>query len=254
MSIMSVIGTHLLGFLSYSWSLLVYWLSILFYIPFKNPHILWIIIPIWIAWFFAEFFQEKKKTSFGNAISNGVIPVWVSIDWTRMIISQLTSETLQFGSGIIVKFIICFFVLAYGVVIIIGGIKTKGFVHYFGRTREVTYILAVFTPLIYGVLELDGKFFLAVLVFFPVFYFVIELIDRLTPDPTELDEQEDKPSFSSPSDSPFPDSTPSDFNPSRFDPSSNNTLNLNPPGFNPPNLNSSEFNSPDFSKMQHGRF
>ena len=46
MSIMGVIGTQLIGFLSYTWSLLVYWLSILFYIPFKNPHILWIIIPI----------------------------------------------------------------------------------------------------------------------------------------------------------------------------------------------------------------
>ncbi|HLC91397.1 MAG TPA: hypothetical protein VJI15_06550 [Candidatus Nanoarchaeia archaeon] len=185
-------------FLSYVWELVVSWLSLLFYIPFKNPHLLWVLGPIWIAWFFAEFFQEKKKTTFGNAISNGVVPVWVSIDWTRLIISQITAKSITFGTGVILKFLICLLAFVYGVIIIVGGIREKGFVHYFGRTREVTYILAAFTPLVYGVVELSGTFFLSIFLFFPVFYFVIEFIDRITPDPEEMEDSESTDSKPSP--------------------------------------------------------
>src|SRR3989344_2339350 len=63
----------------------------LFFISFMNKDTIWIIIPIWLSWFFAEFFQEKKGTSFGNAISNGVVPLWVGIDWMR----QLTTSLIE---------------------------------------------------------------------------------------------------------------------------------------------------------------
>ncbi|MFH1409573.1 MAG: hypothetical protein ABIH34_06705 [Nanoarchaeota archaeon] len=181
----------ILAFLSLFWSLFVFWLSI-FLSPFRHPNSLWIIIPIWLAWFFAEFFQEKKKTSFGNAISNGVIPLWVSVDWTRMLIFQLNEGTVRFGWPVAIKFFICLLVFAYGLTIIIGGIRTKQFIHYIGRIREVTYVLVVFTPIIYGIMEMSWTFFLSIILFFPVFYFIFEFINKYAPTPKALRDEEDE--------------------------------------------------------------
>ena len=61
------------------WELFTYWLFV-FISPYKNFDVLWIIIPVWVAWIFADYFQEKSSTSFGNAISNGIVPVFVALD------------------------------------------------------------------------------------------------------------------------------------------------------------------------------
>ena len=47
------------GFLPAVVGAFVDWLRI-FAAPFENPDMLWIIVPIWASWLFAEFFQEKK--------------------------------------------------------------------------------------------------------------------------------------------------------------------------------------------------
>ncbi len=178
MSVLSVIIT-VFGFI---WSLLQIWLYA-FYVSFTNSETIWIIIPIWLAWFFTEFFQEKKGTSFGDAISNGVIPFWVGIDWMRQLTLQLTSDGIAFSSLVLIKYLISVFILIYGFVIIVFGIKGRDFIKYLGRIREVTYILAVLTPFIYGLITPNYKYFLGIIVFFPIFYFIVEFIDRLTPEP-----------------------------------------------------------------------
>lgn len=168
--------------LLFLWDLFKDWLLI-FISPFKKPEMFWIIIPIWISWFFAEFFQEKKGTSFGNAISNGVIPLFVGIDWGRYITSQLTAHLAKFSYIIAVKYAICLIAIAYGLSIIIFGIKARQFVHFYGRIREVTYILVMFSPIVYGIIELNWKFLLSIVLFFPLFYYLIEIIDRMLPTP-----------------------------------------------------------------------
>ena len=82
--------------------------------------------------------------------------------------------------------------IIYGFSIIIFGIKTKEFVHIYGRIREVTYVFVMFSPIMYGIIELNWKFLLAILLFFPVYYFFIEMIDRLTPNPKVYDLDEGK--------------------------------------------------------------
>ncbi len=164
------------------------WLSI-FSSPLKNFDILWILIPVWISWFFAEFFQEKIGTSFGNAISNGVIPVWVGIDWMRLIVNGLVSREFTLNSVVGLKLFICFIILVYGIVIIIDGIKAKRFIHFIGRIREVSYILIVLTPAIYDIVPITTEYILSIIIFFPLFYYIIEFVDKLLPDPgvIELD-------------------------------------------------------------------
>lgn len=159
--------------LSWFFGLFLGWLLI-FLSPFKNPQMFWIIIPIYVNWIFTDFFQERRKTKIGNAITNGAVVLWVSIDWTR----NLVNLWQGFNLTVFFKFLIVALVLVYGLVIIIEGIRGKDFVTKFGRVRETSYIMLMFTPIVYGVLELNVLNIVAVVLFFPVFYFLIELVNK----------------------------------------------------------------------------
>ncbi|HLD86519.1 MAG TPA: hypothetical protein VJB12_00485, partial [Candidatus Nanoarchaeia archaeon] len=45
----------------------------------------------------------------------------------------------------------------------------------------------VFTPIIYGIIPFSGRYFLGILLFYPFFYYFIEMVDRNTPNPKALD-------------------------------------------------------------------
>ena len=192
MSFLSSIWFGIVVFFSYIWSLFLLWGGLLI-APILSPSLLWIIVPVWLSWFFAEFFQEKKSTSFGNAISNGVVPLWVAIDWTRFLVNGLLSESyspehINFGFIVFIKFSICFLVFIYGMFIIIMGIQAVSFTRYFGRIREVTYVIIMFTPIIYGVVDITLAVIFSMLLFFPFFYYLIEVIDYYAPDPQAVKE------------------------------------------------------------------
>ncbi|MBI5389676.1 hypothetical protein HZB01_04845 [Candidatus Woesearchaeota archaeon] len=186
------VWTIIIGLLVFLWKLFVDWLKI-FIAPIHNWEMLWIIIPIWLAWFFSEFFQEKRGTSFGNAISNGVVVLWVGIDWMRHLVGNLSDNTLTFGWETVFKFILSLLTFTFGLFVIVEGIKGKGFIKFIGRSREVTYILLMFSPIVYGITFITWENMLSILLFFPVFYFVIELIDRWVPDPKSYEEDEERP-------------------------------------------------------------
>lgn len=177
---------------NFIWDLFLMWVG-LFKSPFINLNLLWIIVPIWFAWFFAEFFQEKRKTSFGNAISNGVVPIWVAVDWTRFLVTKLTIENFNFEMDIIFKLGLCVFIFLYGIMVIFMGIDGDKSTKYFGRIRVISYFLLMFTPIIYGVAELSGEIIISIGLFFPIFYYIIEIMDYYIPDPKAIieDESED---------------------------------------------------------------
>ncbi len=143
----------------------------------------WIIIPIWVNWFFTEFFQEKHGTSFGNAVSNGVIPILASFDWTRYLYRLLAEGAIKFTFGVFMKFLLSLVVMGYGIFVIIAGIRIKNIIFYVGRIRWVTYVMVMITPIIYNVVKFDFYTFSAMVVFFPLYYWVIEIFDRITPEP-----------------------------------------------------------------------
>ena len=134
LSILSSIGLYL-------WALLKLWLHAIFVAPFENLNMLWVLVPIYLGWLFTEVFQEKKGTSIGNAISNGVIALWVGIDWTRTTTNALIEGTKMTWKQIAGKFLVAVFVLLYGIFIIYKGAKGKALTKYIGRIRIVTYIL-----------------------------------------------------------------------------------------------------------------
>ncbi len=174
---------------AYFGQLFLSWTGILV-APLRNFDLLWITIPVYVNWIFTEIYQEKKGTSFGNAISNGVVPLWVGVDWARVTLRMFSQHEIAGGGALAVRIGIIIFMLAYGMTIIILGIKVEKIIHYVGRIREVTYVSLMLTPVFYGVVALSASNLLAMLIFFPIFYAVIELICRITPNPSNYDEDE----------------------------------------------------------------
>jgi hypothetical protein len=164
------------------WHFIYSWLY-LFYAPLKNLDMLWIIIPIYLSWIITEIYQEKRDTSMGNAISNGVIVFWVGIDWLRTTVRLYEQNHTGLNAVLFGKIFIALLVFAYGVTIIYLGIKASKTIRYIARIREVSYILIVFTPLFYNPELLKLGTIIAIIVFFPLFYFFVEFLDWITPDP-----------------------------------------------------------------------
>ena len=153
------------------------WLKI-FAAPFLHLEMLWIIIPIYLSWFVTDFFQERKGTSIGNAIANGVVVFWVSFDWIRTVFESMAG----FSWSLVVKFVLIGLVFMYGLMILIEGMRGHNIVTKLGRVRETTYVLLMFTPIIYQEIELSWKIALAIVLFFPLFYYLMEWINaRILP-------------------------------------------------------------------------
>ena len=149
----------------------------------------WIIIPIWINWFFTEFFVEKYGTTLGNAVSNGAIPILASIDWLRYTYHIISERTSSFTFGVFIRFSLSFAVLVYGVFVIMAGIKLKHIVFYIGRIRWITYVLVMVTPVIYNVIDFNSRALWAMVLFFPLYWWIIEIFDRITPEPKLYQEE-----------------------------------------------------------------
>ncbi|MBI3037191.1 hypothetical protein HYY73_05595 [Candidatus Woesearchaeota archaeon] len=180
-----------LGFLPVVGWAFVDWLK-LFIAPLKNFEMLWIIIPIWGVWLFSEFFQEKKGTSFGNAITNGATMVFVGVDWTRYVIRQISAGSASLGADSVTKMGLAAAIIILGAFIIVMGIKARSFVRLIGRVRETTYLMLMFSPVVYNVVELTLRNIAVILAFFPLFYILIEVLDKVLPTPHmfELEEEE----------------------------------------------------------------
>jgi len=77
-------------------------------------------------------------------------------------------------------------IFAYGGLIVGLGIKGNSLIKYIGRVREVTYVFAMFVPIFYNAIPFSGGHILGAILFFPLFYFVIELLDKYTPNPKAM--------------------------------------------------------------------
>lgn len=171
------------GVLIYLWETLKLWLFTIFAAPIKNLNMLWILVPVYLTWFFAEFFQEKHGTSMGNAVTNAVVVFWGGFDWMRNTITKITQNQLALGLASISRMILAVSLVVYGVLIIVLGLKGNKLIKVLGRIREVTYLVIIFTPVFYEVVPLSWRLVLAAVLFFPLYYFAIELLDKYMPNP-----------------------------------------------------------------------
>ena len=144
--------------------------------PAKNFDMLWILIPIYINWIFTDLYQERKGTDFGNAITNGVVALWVGLDWIRQ-----TTKAFEFNELTMTKIAICALFIIYGIIVMVESARGKKIAHYIGRIRELTYFAIVATPIFYGIIKPDIITLAAILIFLPIFYGFGELLDRIIP-------------------------------------------------------------------------
>lgn len=163
------------------------WISI-FTAPLQNVDMLWILIPVYLGWAFTEFYQEKKGTSFGNAVSNGIIVLWVGMDWTRTTFNLVRNGSFTANSFLYTKFAIAAVMFFYGLFIIVNAIKTSSKTSYLGRIRLVTYAILMFTPIFYDAIPITFSVIISMVIFFPLFYVIVEILDFIIPDPKALQE------------------------------------------------------------------
>jgi hypothetical protein len=178
-TVFQIVGQYLLN-------LFIEWIKTIFVEPFATSDMLWLLVPVWLAWAFAEFFQEKIGTSMGNAISNAVIVLWGSIDCTRQTVKLILDHDIIGTINIIIRFSIIGAIFIYGVIIVILGWKGNKIIKRIGRIRNVTYVFVMFVPVFYGSIALTWNHVVASVLFFPLFYFAIEFIDWIIPDPKAI--------------------------------------------------------------------
>ena len=103
-------------------------------------------------------------------------------DWVKTIISLLEDKLIKTGVAV-PKFFVAGLMLAYGLMIIVLGVRGHKLVEKIGRIREVTYFTIMLTPIFYGVVEPSFFTILSIVVFLPIFYGVVELANRILPNP-----------------------------------------------------------------------
>ena len=156
--------------------------STIFISTLTNIEIIWITYPIYITWFAMEFLVERKEIKYSHSLANSIIFSWVSIDWLRDL--YLNNELNDYN-----KLIITIFFLFLSLFILIASIKRKKIAKLLGKTGFFSYFQIMFTPFIYGIIEFNYINFLSVIIFFPLIYITVYVIDKLLP---EFIEEEDK--------------------------------------------------------------
>jgi len=174
------------------------WLSTMFIIPFQSMDMLWLLVPVWISWWFAEYFQEKHGTSLGNATSNAVVVLWGAIDCARQTVNLLAKKSILGTLNISLRFTLASLIFLYGGTIVYLGIKGNPLIKYIARIRVVTYVFIQFVPVFYNAIPLSFNHILASILFYPIFHYAIELLDYLMPDPVSIQEESSGPKQTSP--------------------------------------------------------
>ena len=175
--------------LLYLWRIFKLWIDTLIIAPFRTPEMLWILVPVWLNWVFAEFFQEKLRTSTGNALSNSIVLIWGSVDCTRQTTVLIASGIIKGTWNVVARFSLAGLIFLYGLLIVFLGLRGSKKAGRVGRIREVTYVCMMFIPVFYNELPLTWDHFFAAAVYFPLFYFIVEVIDRITPNPKSIAEE-----------------------------------------------------------------
>lgn len=176
-----------MSIVTYVGSLFTLWIN-LFASPFYHDfRVLWIVIPLYINWIAAEIYLEKKGTSFGHAIFNGFVLLWVGIDWIRVSFELIHEVT---KTSFVIRMLLAVAALVYGVTIVVSGIRLKKVAQYLGTIRQTTYLCLVLTPVIFGIVPFDFDTFFAILLFYPIFYYLFEVIFRAIPEPETYGEEE----------------------------------------------------------------
>jgi len=154
----------------------------------KDWTMIFVLIPVYLNWFASDYFQERERTEFRNAITNGIMGCWVGVEWIRTSISVYNAEpnaTLLAG-----KILISLVMFAYAILVIKKSAGGKSIAHIIGRAREISFLAIGITPIIYNVVPLEWITIFALILFLPMVYGVVEFVEfTILPEPAFVKKQ-----------------------------------------------------------------
>ncbi|HIJ99614.1 TPA: hypothetical protein H1011_02205 [archaeon] len=150
--------------------------------------------PLYLNWVSSDYFQERRGATLGNAASNGFTGLWVAFDWGRAAyVGYAVTKSAAYFSA---KIFLAFTMAVYGGLVIFEAARGKRIARIIGRVREISFFAILLTPVAYGVYPFDKLTLLTLIVFYPLFYGLIEFINFFvlpvpkTEAPREEDEEE----------------------------------------------------------------
>ncbi len=141
----------------------------------KDWNMIFVIAPIYLNWISTDYFQEFRGTGFRNAISNGVMGAWVCISWIRTaVMVHIAEPNIALLVG---KILVSMAIFTYAIFVVKESYKGRSIVHLIGRSREISYLALMITPIIHSVIPLEWITLLAILLLFPVFYGLVDFLE-----------------------------------------------------------------------------
>jgi len=155
----------------------------------KDWTMVFVLIPVYLNWFASDYFQERERTEFRNAITNGILGCWVGVEWIRvsLVVHNAEPNTLLLTGKIIISLVM----FAYAILVIKESAGGKSIAHIIGRAREISFLAIMITPIIYNVVPLEWITILAIILLLPMIYGVVEFVEfTILPEPAFLKKQE----------------------------------------------------------------
>jgi hypothetical protein len=75
------------------------------------------------------------------------------------------------------KILVSMAIFTYAIFVVKESYKGRSIVHLIGRSREISYLALMITPIIHSVIPLEWITLLAILLLFPVFYGLVDFLE-----------------------------------------------------------------------------
>jgi len=148
----------------------------IFLAPLSDFDVFWTLLPVYVSWIQAEFFVEREKTSYANAFTNGFAMIWASANWLKYLIDT-PSQANDFKLFVSVLFII------YGISVWINAYLGKKIAVLIGKQVLISFFIIVFSPYIFGIVDLNLSNFTSMLLVFFFILFIFSILKRVLPEP-----------------------------------------------------------------------
>ena len=147
-------------------------------VPFQHIGRVWYgILPVYTTLVLGEMY--KSKVSFGHAVANGFVLVWVGLSWARHL--STASITSYLFSSKALAWIVAATAVGLGIFSIVLGLrkKDKALAEILGHTRFSCYFIIMFYPMQAGLVKWSWQAMAAILIFAIPAWFLVYLLGRL---------------------------------------------------------------------------
>ncbi len=154
--------------------------------PMNNPELLWVLIPAYINWILRDLFFEKDNSA-SNVFMNGSTSIWTGVIWLKYLSENTELANFLLDYSIVLPFsiqlktIISFSLICFGIFLMWTALSDNEFFMHFGRERVISFLIIIFSPIVYDIIQFDFLFAVSSLVFFTCTTFVLFILSKIIP-------------------------------------------------------------------------